>query len=235
MIISDNKNIGSYKNLFGDGSSLGMNISYCIQESPNGIAESLILAEDFIGNDNIALILGDNIFYGNKLDEKFKEAMQSKFEATIFGIRVKNPSDFGVIIFMIPILFQLIHKPENPKSNIAITGIYFYKNNAINYAKQLKPSSRGELEITDLNNIYLNKNQLNASIFQRGIAWLDTGSHESLLQAGQFIRTIEDRQGIKIGCIEEVAYRNNWITKDSLLYCLLRNIIKLSMESTCYH
>lgn len=217
LIISSNDYLEGYKKLLGDGSHLGISIQYSLQENPNGVAEAFIVGENFIGNDDVCLILGDNIFYGEHFSTKLISAQQSLRGAAIFAYYVKNPEQFGVVEFDESGLPKnIIEKPRDPKSNYAITGIYIYKNSVIKYAKNLKPSKRNELEITDINKIYLKKNKLDVQVFGRGFAWLDTGTPDSLLEASQFVRTIEKRQGLKIACLEEIALNNNWISKSDL-------------------
>jgi len=218
LLISTPHDIGSYKKLLGDGSKLGISIDYAVQESPGGLAQAFLIGENFIGNDNCCLILGDNIFYGENFTEKLLKAKTKTDGATVFGYLVDDPSSFGVIEFSEDGNVNSIEeKPKNPKSNYAVTGLYFYDNNVINIAKSIEPSERGELEITSINNAYLDKNKLNVELFGRGFAWLDTGTHDSLLDAGQFVQTIEKRQGLKISCLEEISYRNGWITSDDVL------------------
>lgn len=217
LIISTPQDTPKFKDLLGDGSTLGVKISYAIQPSPDGLAQAFIIGEDFIGNDNVALILGDNIFYGQNFSSILKKAVSRKNGATVFGYRVKDPHRFGVVEFDNDKVVSIEEKPENPKSNYAVTGLYFYDNKVVEYAKSLKPSPRGELEITDLNNIYLKNSSLNVELFGRGFAWLDTGTHESLMQASQFIQTIESNQGIKVACLEEIAYAMNFIDRQGLL------------------
>jgi glucose-1-phosphate thymidylyltransferase len=218
LLISTPHDIGSYKKLLGDGSKLGISIDYAVQEHPGGLAQAFLIGENFIGNDNCCLILGDNIFYGENFTEKLLKAKTKTDGATVFGYLVDDPSSFGVIEFSEDGNVNSIEeKPKNPKSNYAVTGLYFYDNNVINIAKSIEPSERGELEITSINNAYLDKNKLNVELFGRGFAWLDTGTHDSLLDAGQFVQTIEKRQGLKISCLEEISYRNGWITSDDVL------------------
>ena len=208
----------SFINLLGDGSQFGIKLTYKVQPSPDGLAQAFIIGEEFIGDDNVCLILGDNIFYGQGFKEKLKLALSRKEGATVFSYKVSNPKKFGVVEFdENKRAISIEEKPTNPKSNYAVTGLYFYDNKVINIAKSIKPSSRGELEITDINKVYLNKDELNVETFGRGFAWLDTGTHESLIDASQFIQTIEKRQGFKVACIEEVAYKNGWITKEDLV------------------
>lgn len=218
LIISTPKDIHLYQDLFGDGSQLGLNIQYAIQPSPDGLAQAFIIGEDFIGTDSVCLVLGDNIFYGGNLSELLKESAKLNDGAIVFGYYVKDPHRYGVAEFdETGKVISIEEKPENPKSNFAVTGLYFYSNDVVEKAKSLKPSKRGELEITDLNRLYLNEGRLNLKIMGRGMAWLDTGTHESLLQASNFIQTIEDRQGLKVACLEEIAYRNGFISKEQLL------------------
>jgi glucose-1-phosphate thymidylyltransferase len=218
LIISTPKDIGLYQDLFENGSQLGLKIEYAEQPSPDGLAQAFIIGEKFIGNANVCLVLGDNIFYGQGFGGTLKESANLKDGAIVFGYYVKDPQRYGVAEFNKQgKVLSIEEKPINPKSNYAVTGLYFYSNDVVKKAKGLKPSARGELEITDLNRIYLNENRLNVILLSRGMAWLDTGTHESLLQASNFIQTIEDRQGLKIACIEEIAYKNGFITKDELL------------------
>ena len=216
LIISTTDDLESYKRLLGDGVDFGINLTYQAQSTPDGIAQSFILGESFIGDQNVCLILGDNIFYGQSLTPKLYSGIKNADKglgATIFGYQVNDPSRFGVIEFNNDNkVISIEEKPDNPKSNYAITGLYFYDNSVVEFAKQIKPSSRGELEITSLNQIYLEKHMLNIEILGRGYAWLDTGTHASLLEASQFVETIEKRQGFKIACLEEIAFNHNWIT-----------------------
>lgn len=218
LIISTPKDIGLYKDLFEDGSHLGLRIEYAEQPSPDGLAQAFIIGEKFIGTDSACLVLGDNIFYGQGFGGTLKECAQLKDGATVFGYYVKDPQRYGVAEFDSQgKVLSIEEKPENPKSNYAVTGLYFYSNDVVAKAKNLKPSKRGELEITDLNRLYLNENRLNVKLLGRGMAWLDTGTHESLLQASNFIQTIEDRQGLKIACLEEIAFKYGYITCEQLL------------------
>lgn len=221
LIISTPVDLPNFKRLLGDGSQFGVKFSYKEQPSPDGLAQAFILGDEFIGNDCVALILGDNIFYGDGFSGKLKRVVSditNNGGATVFGYPVKDPQRFGVVEFdKDGKVVSLEEKPQNPKSNYAVTGLYFYDNKVVDYAKNLSPSARGELEITDLNNIYLKQNQLNVELFGRGFAWLDTGTHQSLLQASQFVRTVEENQGIKIACLEEVAYRMGFVAKDDLM------------------
>lgn len=207
-----------FKNLLNDGSELGMKFSYVIQPHPDGLAQAFILGEKFIGNDSVCLILGDNIFYGQGFTPVLKRSMELKEGATIFGYKVKDPERFGVVEFdKNKKVISIEEKPKKPKSNFAITGLYFYDNEVINIAKNVKPSERGELEITTINQEYLKRKKLKVELLGRGFAWLDTGTHDSLIEAGQFVQTIEHRQGYKIACLEEIAYRNHWIDKEKIL------------------
>lgn len=221
LIISTPQDISRFRNIFGDGSQLGLNFSYKKQPHPGGIAEAFIIGEKFIGKDNVCLILGDNIFYGHGLTQMLKKAVDdinSKGGATIFGYYVKDPRRYGVVEFdKTGKVISLEEKPENPKSHYAVTGLYFYDNDVIDISKNLKPSKRGELEITDVNKEYLKKGNLRVELMGRGYAWLDTGTHESLLEAGEFIATIEKRQGLKIACVEEIAYKLGYITDEQLI------------------
>ena len=217
LIISTPQDLPKFKKLFGDGSQWGLSLSYKTQPTPDGIAQSFILGEDFIGDDLITLILGDNIFYGNDLEKVLSSAYKNYSGATIFAYQVKDPERYGVVQFnKNNDVISIDEKPLNPKSNFAITGLYYYDQTVVQIAKDLKPSKRNELEITDINEKYLEKNNLSVELLRRGFAWLDTGTHQSLLEASQFISTIESRQGLKIACPEEVAYRKNWISKTDL-------------------
>lgn len=220
LIISTPQDLLNFKKLLGTGEQFGVNFSYKEQPSPDGLAQAFILGEEFIGDDSVALVLGDNIFYGAGFSSMLKKAVQTakeKGEATVFGYPVKDPERFGVVEFdKNGKAISIEEKPKEPKSNYAVTGLYFYDNSVVEYAKNLKPSARGELEITDLNRIYLEQNKLNVELFGRGFAWLDTGTHKSLLQAGQYVQTIEENQGIKIACLEEIAYRVGFLTKEQI-------------------
>ncbi|MBP3676684.1 MAG: glucose-1-phosphate thymidylyltransferase RfbA [Campylobacter sp.] len=220
LIISTPKDISRFQELFGDGNWLGMNIEYCVQKSPDGLAQGLILADSFVGSDDVAMILGDNVFYGQGFTPMLQQAKNEAKNgfATIFTYHMKNPQAFGVVeIDKDGKVLSLEEKPQNPKSNFVATGLYFYDNTAIDIAKSIKPSSRGELEITDVNIEYLKQNRLKAQGLGRGFAWLDTGTHDNLLEAGNFVQTIELRQGYKIACIEEIAFNNGWINREMLL------------------
>jgi glucose-1-phosphate thymidylyltransferase len=218
LVISTPKDISLYQDLLGDGSHLGINICYEIQPSPDGLAQAFILGEKFIGKDSVCLVLGDNIFYGYSFGKMLKDTAKLKDGAVVFGYYVKDPERYGVVEFdNNGNVLSLEEKPLQPKSNYAVTGLYFYTNDVVQKAKTLKPSPRGELEITDLNRLFLNENRLKVELMGRGMAWLDTGTHDSLLQASNFIATIEQRQGLKVSCIEEIAYNNGYINKEQLL------------------
>ena len=225
LIISTPHDLPNFKTLLGDGSQFGVKFSYKEQPSPDGLAQAFVLGEEFIDNDDVALILGDNIFYGAGFSAQLKNAVKSakeKQEATVFGYLVKDPERFGVVEFdENGKAISIEEKPTEPKSNYAVTGLYFYDNSVIEKAKSLKPSKRGELEITDLNRIYLEEGKLNVEKFGRGFAWLDTGTHNSLLKAGQYVQTIEENQGIKIACLEEIAIRMGYLSKDEILQNIL--------------
>ena len=217
LIISTPKDIHLYEDLLGDGSQLGLHIEYKIQPSPDGLAQAFILGDTFIGNDSVCLVLGDNIFYGQSFGAMLQEAAQLKTGATVFGYYVNDPDRYGVVEFDNEgKAISLEEKPKQPKSNYAVTGLYFYGNDVVAKAKTLKPSPRGEYEITDLNRLYLEEDNLTVKLLGRGFAWLDTGTHESLLQASNFIHTIEMRQGLKVSCIEEIAYRMGFIDRTQL-------------------
>ncbi len=220
LIISTPEDTPRFEHLLGDGSALGISLSYIVQPSPDGLAQAFLLGEEFIGDDCCAMILGDNIFYGNGFGKLLRAAVQDAQRgwATVFGYYVQDPERFGVVDFdAAGKVLSLEEKPKEPKSNYAVTGLYFYDNRVVEFAKQLRPSARGELEITDLNRLYLNEDALNVQLLGRGYAWLDTGTMESLLDAANFVHMIEKRQGIKISAPEEVAYNNGWISKDQLL------------------
>lgn len=218
LIISTPRDLRCFEELLQDGKELGMSITYKVQEKPNGLAEAFIIEEEFIGKDNVALVLGDNIFFGQAFSPILKEAAKLKKGAEIFGYLVKDPRAYGVVEFdKGRNVISIEEKPENPKSKYAVPGLYFYDNSVIEKAKSIKPSKRGELEITDLNRLYLEEKSLKVNLLGRGFAWLDTGTHKNLLQASNFIETIQERQGNYIACIEEIAYRNGWITKEELL------------------
>jgi glucose-1-phosphate thymidylyltransferase len=218
LVISTPKDIHLYEDLLHNGSQLGLKISYAIQPSPDGLAQAFIIGEKFIGNDSVCLVLGDNIFYGYSFGKILLETAKLNAGAVVFGYYVKDPERYGVVEFdNAKNAISLEEKPNVPKSNYAVTGLYFYGNDVIAKAKSLKPSPRGELEITDLNRLYLKENQLKVKLLGRGMAWLDTGTHESLLQASNFIYTIEQRQGLKVSCIEEIAYNRGFINKEELI------------------
>jgi glucose-1-phosphate thymidylyltransferase len=217
LVISTPDDTPRFQSLLGDGTQWGLNISYKVQSSPDGLAQALILGEAFVGNDLSALILGDNIFYGHNFNELLVNTMGREDGATIFAYHVHDPERYGVVEFdRSDKVLSLEEKPKNPKSNYAVTGLYFYDTDVVSMAKSLKPSARGELEITDLNRLYLENQKLNVEIMGRGYAWLDTGTHESLLQASQFIATLENRQGLKVACPEEISYRSGWINSAQL-------------------
>ncbi|CAH0438860.1 glucose-1-phosphate thymidylyltransferase [Clostridium neonatale] len=218
LIISTPQDLPNFERLLGDGSRYGINLSYKIQTSPDGLAQAFILGEEFIGNDSCAMILGDNIFHGNGLTKQLKKAVENEGRATVFGYYVEDPERFGVVEFdKDGKVISLEEKPENPKSNYAVTGLYFYDSKVCEYAKSLKPSARGELEITDLNKIYLEEGRLDVITLGRGYGWLDTGTVDSLSEASEYIKVIETRQGLKISCLEEISYKNGWIDKETLL------------------
>lgn len=217
-LIVTSEDLSLYQKIIGDGSQLGIRIQYIIQSEPKGIAEAFILAEDFIGNDSVCLILGDNVFYGQGFTPLLQSASKDPKGAVLFAYAVKDPYRFGVVEFDESYrVLSVEEKPKYPKSDYAVTGLYFYDNQVVKYAKMLKPSARGELEITDINKLYLANNELHVQRLGRGFAWLDTGTFSSLLAAGQFVETIEERQGYKIACLEEIAYNQDWISKEELL------------------
>ena len=218
LIISTPVDLPNFEKLLGNGNQFGINLSYAEQPSPDGLAQAFIIGEEFIGKEDVALVLGDNIFYGNNFSRILKEAVENKNRATVFGYYVEDPERFGVVDFTEDgKVLSVEEKPENPKSNYAITGLYFYDNRVVEYAKNLKPSKRGELEITDLNRIYLENGDLDVKLLGRGFAWLDTGTMDSLVDASDFVRMVEKRQGIKISALEEIAYNYGWIDKEQLL------------------
>jgi glucose-1-phosphate thymidylyltransferase len=215
LIISTPSDLPNFKRLLGDGSDFGIELSYAEQESPGGLAQAFIIGEKFIGTDRVCLILGDNIFYGYSFSKMLKSAILRKKGATLFAYHVTDPKRFGVVEFdKSKKVISIKEKPKNPKSNYAVTGLYFYDNRVIKIAKSLKPSPRGELEITDINNTYLKWNDLNVEIMGRGFSWLDTGTHETLMTAGHFVQAIEESQGLKIGCLEEIAFNNDWLDSE---------------------
>jgi glucose-1-phosphate thymidylyltransferase len=219
LIITTPEDQASFQRLLGDGSQFGINLNYAVQPSPDGLAQAFIIGEHFIGSDNVCLVLGDNIFYGSGLSPKLKSAVQKTSGASVFGYQVKDPERFGVVEVCKETkkALSIEEKPKHPKSNYAVTGLYFYDNNVIEIAKSVLPSERGELEITSINNEYLKQNQLNVEILGRGFAWLDTGTYNSLLEAAQYVETIERLQGFKIACLEEIAFNNGWLSKEALM------------------
>ncbi len=217
LLISTPEDISGYQRLFGDGSEFGINLTYAEQPSPDGLAQAFIIGEDFIGDSNVCLVLGDNIFYGQGFSQMLRSATAKNSGATIFGYQVKDPERFGVVEFDDnKRAISIEEKPSEPKSTYAVTGLYFYDNSVVQMAKQVQPSARGELEITSINQAYLERGDLDVELLGRGFAWLDTGTHESLLEAGMFVETIEKRQGFKIACLEEIAYNNGWLSKEDL-------------------
>lgn len=218
LIISTSRDLPACKELFGTGESLGMNFSYAVQTEPRGLADAFILGADFIGNDSVCLVLGDNIFYGYGFTERLERAAGRKYGATIFGYHVSNPTDFGVVEFDEDWnVLSIEEKPLKPKSDYAVPGLYFYDNNVVQIAKEVKPSARGELEITSVNNEYLKQKKLKVELFGRGMAWLDTGTHRAMLAAANFVETVQTRQGLYVSCIEEIAYRKGFIDRTMLL------------------
>ena len=217
LIITTPEDQASFQRLLGDGSRFGVNFTYAVQPKPEGLAQAFLIGEEFIGSDRVALVLGDNIFYGAKLSKLLHNAADREVGATVFGYHVCDPERFGVVEFDANgKAISIEEKPAKPKSNYAVTGLYFYDNDVVNIAKHIKPSARGELEITAVNNEYLSRGQLHVEIFKRGYAWLDTGTHDSMLDAANFIRTVETRQGLQIACLQEIAYENGWMTKDDI-------------------
>ena len=239
LIISTPRDVSVFEELFGNGNDLGINIQYAIQEQPNGLAEAFIIGEEFIGDDKVALVLGDNIFYGYGFSERLKNAVE-RDEATIFGYHVSDPQAFGVVEFDTDFnVLSIEEKPDVPKSNYAVPGLYFYDNDVVEIAKNVKPSERGELEITSVNNEYLRRGKLKVELFGRGMAWLDTGTHKGLLEASNYVEAVQTRQGLYIACLEEIAYRKGYIDKDKLLKLakpLMKTeygqyLVKVSMEN----
>ncbi|MCL1160649.1 glucose-1-phosphate thymidylyltransferase RfbA [Shewanella chilikensis] len=227
LIITTPEDSGSFKRLLGNGRDYGIRLEYAIQESPDGLAQAFIIGEDFIGDDSCCLVLGDNIFYGQSFTKTLLNAASREHGATIFGYQVKDPERYGVVEFDNNMrAVSIEEKPRNPKSDYAVTGLYFYDNRVVEFAKQVKPSGRGELEITTLNEMYLNDGSLNVELLGRGFAWLDTGTHESLLEAASFVQTIEHVQGLKVACLEEIAFQQGWLNKQDLL-----RVVKPMMNS----
>ena len=217
LIITTLEDQPSFQRLLGDGSRFGVNFTYAVQPKPEGLAQAFLIGEEFIGTDRVALVLGDNIFYGANLSKLLHNAADREVGATVFGYHVCDPERFGVVEFdSNGKAISIEEKPAKPKSNYAVTGLYFYDNDVVSIAKHIKPSARGELEITAVNNEYLSRGQLHVEIFKRGYAWLDTGTHDSMLDAANFIRTVETRQGLQIACLQEIAYENGWMTKDAI-------------------
>ncbi|HEZ1488926.1 TPA: glucose-1-phosphate thymidylyltransferase RfbA [Neisseria meningitidis] len=214
LVITAPEDNASFKRLLGDGSDFGISISYAVQPGPDGLAQAFIIGKEFIGNDNVCLVLGDNIFYGQSFTQTLRQAAAKKHGATVFAYQVKNPERFGVVEFNENFrAVSIEEKPQRPKSDWAVTGLYFYDNRAVEFAKQIKPSARGELEITDLNRMYLEDGSLSVQILGRGFAWLDTGTHESLHEAASFVQTVQNIQDLQIACLEEIAWRNGWLEK----------------------
>ena len=217
LVISTPQDLPSYQNLLGDGSDFGIDLSFAEQPSPDGLAQALTIGEHFIGGDPVCLVLGDNIFFGYGFSAMLREAAARQVGATVFGYHVNDPQRFGVLDFDYNgKVISIEEKPTDPKSNFAVTGLYFYDNRAVEIAKTIRPSSRGELEITDVNQAYLEAGELNVQLMGRGFAWLDTGTHDSLMEAGQFVQTIEHRQGLKVACLEEIGFRNGWLSAERL-------------------
>ena len=217
LVISTPEDLPGYQKLLGNGADFGIQLSYAEQPSPDGLAQAFLIGESFIGDGNVCLVLGDNIFYGYGFSAMLRDAAQRAEGATVFGYHVNDPARFGVLEFDASgKVISLEEKPAKPKSNYAVTGLYFYDNRVVDIAKSVKPSGRGELEITDVNRAYLESGELNVSLMGRGFAWLDTGTHDSLMEAGQFVQTIEHRQGLKVACLEEIGYRNGWLSAEAL-------------------
>ena len=217
MVISTPEDLPGYQKLLGNGADFGIQLTYAEQLSPDGLAQAFLIGESFIGDGNVCLVLGDNIFYGYGFSAMLRDAAQRAEGATVFGYHVNDPARFGVLEFDASgKVISLEEKPAEPKSNYAVTGLYFYDNRVVDIAKEVKPSGRGELEITDVNRAYLESGELNVSVMGRGFAWLDTGTHDSLMEAGQFVQTIEHRQGLKVACLEEIGYRNGWLSEEAL-------------------
>ena len=217
LVITTPEDNASFKRLLGDGSDFGISISYAVQPSPDGLAQAFIIGEEFIGNDNVCLVLGDNIFYGQSFTQTLKQAAAKTHGATVFGYQVKDPERFGVVEFDENFnALSIEEKPQQPKSDWAVTGLYFYDNRVVEFAKQIKPSARGELEISDLNQMYLEDGSLSVQLLGRGFAWLDTGTHESLHEAASFVQTVQNIQDLQIACLEEIAWRNGWLSDEKL-------------------
>ena len=218
LVISTPEDLPGFQRLLGDGSAFGIQLSYAEQPSPDGLAQAFLIGEDFIGSDSVCLVLGDNIFYGQHFTEQLHRAAERTSGATVFGYRVSDPHRFGVVEFDgSGRAVSIEEKPQNPKSNYAVTGLYFYDNDVVSIAKKIVPSARGELEITDVNNAYLKRGDLNVELLGRGFAWLDTGTHDSLMDAAGFVQTVEKRQGLKVACLEEIGFRNGWLGREQLL------------------
>ncbi|MFJ4250354.1 glucose-1-phosphate thymidylyltransferase [Pseudomonas sp. DTU12.3] len=229
LIISTPEDLPGFQRMLGDGSQLGLSLSYAVQPSPDGLAQAFIIGREFVGDDNVCLVLGDNIFYGAGFGETLLQAATREEGATVFGYYVADPERFGVVEFDANgKALSICEKPSEPKSNFAVTGLYFYDNEVLRIAAEIQPSPRGELEITDVNNVYLQRGQLNVSVMGRGMAWLDTGTHDALMEAGNFVQAIEKRQGLKIACLEEIAYNKGWIDDAQLL------VLAGSMSKTGY-
>jgi len=219
LVISTPDDIAGYQRLLGNGEDFGLSIEYAVQPSPDGLAQAFLIGEDFIGDSNVALVLGDNIFYGQHFSDNLKRAVAKSNGATVFGYQVKDPERFGVVEFDAEgNVLSIEEKPSVPKSNYAVTGLYFYDNDVVKVARSIEPSHRGELEITDINNAYQARGQLSVELLGRGFAWLDTGTHDSLMEAGQFVQTVEHRQGLKVACLEEIAFSNGWLSRSDLLH-----------------
>ena len=218
LIISTPRDLPAFKELFGTGEQLGLSMSYAVQETPRGLADAFLIGADFIGNDSVALVLGDNIFYGQSFSRVLRQAAEREKGATIFGYFVRDPREYGVVEFdENGKALSIEEKPEHPKSNYAVPGLYFYDNDVVEIARNVKPSARGEIEITSVNNAYLERGDLNVELLGRGFAWLDTGTHASLLEAAQFVETLEKRQGYKVACLEEIAFNQGWLSKEQVL------------------
>ena len=218
LIISTPEDLPAFQRLLGEGKKFGVEFSYAVQPEPNGLAEAFLIGESFIGDDSVALVLGDNIFYGHGFPKVLREAATSPGGATVFGYRVKDPERFGIVeLDSEGRACSIVEKPKNPKSKFAVTGLYFYDNRVVEIAKSIKPSDRGELEITSVNQVYLESGDLNVELLGRGFAWLDTGTHDSLIEAAEFVRTLQHRQGFYVACLEEIAFNNGWITAENLV------------------